>query len=145
IISQGHKQLQAFVDINDTVTISGETISNGSLFKSQSRHVECLNHASGGRTGRRTGAATHAALGKSSPEFVVIGPGVVDLVRLDNSVSCLEEVRVGGTKLHSFGDKLEDQFVANGITPLLDEIGAGFPKCDAPNLSLIVDFVGVHG
>jgi len=66
----------------------------------------------------------------------------VDEVRLDYCIAGLDKIRVGGREIHSIGHQLQHQLITGGESVFVDEIGASFPECDAPDLALVVAQAG---
>ena len=95
-----------------------------------------------GRTRRRSGAETHAALRKGSPKLPAIGPAGIHQVGLQNPIPGLQEIRVGRREVHPVSNQLQDEVVANRVSALMDEGGARLPQSDAPNFTHVVDLVG---
>src|SRR5439155_16611942 len=107
------------------------------------RQVEGLVHSRGGRAARRCRAVTHAAFGEGAPQVGLVGTAGIHQVCLNDGVTRLKEGRVWGREVHAVGYQSQDKLVADRPAVSVDQAHARFPQGHAPDLALVVDFVGV--
>src|SRR5258708_11574952 len=99
----------------------------------------------GGGSGGGGSAEAHAALGESGPKGGWVGPAVVHLVGLKDSIARLDEGGIDWGEAHAIRDQLKDEVISGGKAVAVNEPGSRFPQGDTPDFALVVDLVCTAG